>query len=163
VSGVSVACRCGLRVAVPSELVAAESVVAACDVLVLRALELVGKRIGRGADVGKGFTQGRALRRDEGRYRYRRMMEEGRAWHEAHLLWRPDAITIDRGLEHAWDAVPVVLAEHGCCGATPGQLTLILDRYVRDLLLTGTGHAVVELRYRLAPFLGVEERVDGRF
>lgn len=115
-----------------------DPLVAACDVLVLRALELVGKRIAR-----------------ETRDRHARLRESGRPFHEAHLLWQADETTIDKGLASAWDSCDVILIEHGCCGATPSQVTQILDRYVRDLLLTGTGHAVEELRYRLGAYLGV--------
>ncbi|MFN2345170.1 MAG: hypothetical protein ABR616_05605 [Dermatophilaceae bacterium] len=113
-----------------------EPLVAVCDVLVLRALELVGKRIVR-------FE----------RSRYRRM--DGRSWHDAHTLWQADAKAVDGGLADAWDSVGMLLAEHGCCGATPEQLTIVLDRYVRDLVVTQQGHAVDELRYRLAAYLGV--------
>jgi hypothetical protein len=140
--------------------VTVDPLVAACDVLVLRALEVVGKRIVRSPDVGKdgspgGMYGGRAVRRDEGRFRRTRMLTEERAWHEAHLLWRPDRRTLDKALETAWDAVPLLFAEYGCCGATPQQVTMILDRYVRDLVTTQTGHSVDELRYRFAAYLGV--------
>lgn len=118
------------------EAAGADPLVAACDMLVLRALELVGKRIVR-AD----------------RSRYARMGDQ--PWHEAHLNWQPDPNTVDRGLAGAWDAVPVLLIEHGCCGLSPDQLVVVLDRYVRDLLAVGAGHAVGELRYRLGAYLGV--------
>lgn len=115
-----------------------DPLVAAADVLVYRALELVGKRLVRVE-----------------RSRYQRM--DGRGWHEAHLLWQADDALVDKALAGAWEAVPAVLTEHGCCGATPEQMTLVLDRYVRDLLATGTGHSVTELRYRLGAYLGVPQ------
>lgn len=113
-----------------------EPLVAACDMMVLRALELVGKRVVR-------FE----------RSRYQRM--NGRPWYEAHVLWRPDDRMVAKGLAEAWVSVPWVLSEHGCCGATPEQLTLVLDRYVRDLCATGQGHSTDELRYRLAAYCGI--------
>lgn len=113
-----------------------EPLVAACDMLVLRALELIGKRVVR-------FE----------RSRYQRM--SGRPWHEAHLLWPPDSKMVEQGLAEAWDAVGWVLTEHGCCGATPEQVTLTLDRYVRDLCSAGQGHSTDELRYRLSAYVGV--------
>lgn len=116
-----------------------DPLVAACDVLVLRALELIGKRIVR-AD----------------RSRFGRIEE--RPWHEAHLLWQPDQMTVDKGLADAWSSVPMILAEHGCCGITSDQLTVVLDRYVRELIGTMTGHAVVDLRYRLGVVVGAEQR-----
>ena len=126
---------CGAQVEVPVPDGPSDSIVAACDVLVLRALELVGKRIVR-------------LERS----RYGRM--QGRPWHEVHLLWQPDQQAVDQGLEHAWDAVPLVVDEHGCCDVTADQLRLILDRYVRDLLATMTGHTTTDLRWRLQVYLG---------
>lgn len=113
-----------------------DPLVAVCDVLVLRALELIGKRVVR-------FE----------RSRYQRM--NGRAWHEAHLLWSPDSKAIDQGLAEAWDSVAWLLTEHGCCGATPDQVTLVLDRYVRDLCAAMQGHSTTELRYRLSAYVGV--------
>jgi hypothetical protein len=126
---------CGAQVVLPEPSSgASDSIVAACDVLVLRALELVGKRIVR-------------LERS----RYQRM--GGRPWHEVHLLWQPDAQAVEQGLAHAWDAVGLVVEEHGCCGVTGPQLRLILDRYVRDLLTTMQGHTATDLRYRLQVYL----------
>jgi hypothetical protein len=116
--------------------VSALPLVAACDVLILRALERVGNRI---------------LRED--RSRFGRFGDRPR--YEAHTAWQADRVMIDKYLDGAWDAVPMVLAEHGCCGATPEQVTAILDRYVRDLVVTMTGHSTVELRYRLSAYLGV--------
>lgn len=107
-----------------------DPLVAACDMLVLRALELIGKRV---------------VRLD--RSRYRRM--DGRTWHEVHMLWQPDEQAIDQALADAWQSVDVVVAEHGCCDVSTEQLTLILDRYVRDLCVTMQGHSTTELRYRL--------------
>jgi hypothetical protein len=140
--------------------VTVDPLVAACDVLVLRALEVVGKRVCRAPDVGKdgspgGMVNGRQLRRDEGRMRMTRMLSEGRPFHEAHLLWRVDRRSLDKALEHAWDAVPLLFDEYGCCGATPQQIAIILDRYVRDLVTAQQGHSVSELRYRFAAYLGV--------
>ncbi len=120
-----------------------EPLVAASDLLVIRALELVGKRIVH------------TDRRTRGE-RVQRLAEEGLPWHEAHTLWPADTDTIEKGLAVAWDPVALVLLEHGCCGATPEQITLLLDRYARDLLLTQTPHRVAELRLRLAAYLGME-------
>lgn len=113
-----------------------DPLVAVCDVLVLRALELIGKRVVR-------FE----------RSRYQRM--NGRPWHEAHLLWPADRKAVDQGLAEAWDQVAPLLAEHGCCGATPEQVALVLDRYVRDLCAVMQGHSTEELRYRLSAYVGV--------
>jgi hypothetical protein len=62
---------------------------------------------------------------------------------------------IDKALTGAWDVVPALLTEHGCCNVTAVQVTRTLDAYVRDLLLTGTPHQLGELRYRFEAHLGI--------
>lgn len=112
------------------------ALLAVCDVLVVWALGAVGKRIVR-AD----------------RSRHSRMGT--RPWHLAHTVWRPDEGMTDKALHGAWDVVPAMLEGHGCCGVTSRQVTTMLDAYVRDLLVTGTEHSLVELRYRFEDRLGI--------
>ena len=107
--------------------------VGACDVLVLRALELVGKRI---------------VRVD--RSRFKRLGDA--PFHRAHLLWQPDAEMLDKALAGAWDHVPQIVEDHARPDVSPVQVRLTLDRYVRDLVQATRGHAVEELRYRLRAF-----------
>jgi hypothetical protein len=109
------------------------SLIAACDVLVLRALELVGKRV---------------VRMD--RSRYGRMGD--RPFYEAHLLWQPDSVQLDRALESAWDLVPHVVSVHGRPHLSPVEIRLVLDRYVRELIKATRGHDVTELAYRLGAY-----------
>lgn len=107
--------------------------VAACDVLVLRALEVVGKRI---------------VRVD--RSRFKRL---GAApFHHAHLMWQPDDEMLAKALAGAWDHVPQIVQDHARLDVSPRQVELVLDRYVRDLVRGTRGHAVEELRYRLRAF-----------
>lgn len=129
-SRIGIVCECCGSPAVAES----DPLVAACDMLVLRALELIGKRI---------------VRLD--RSRFGRI--GSRPFHEAHLMWQPDEKAIDQALADAWQSVGLVLSEHGCCGITVEQLTLILDRYVRDLCLTMQGHSTTELRYRLGIYV----------
>lgn len=112
------------------------TLLAVCDVLVVHALEKVGKWI---------------VRID--RSRYAKM--DGRPWHAAHAMWRPDEAMIDKALVGAWDVVPAMLDEHGCCNVTAVNVTRTLDKYVRDLLITGTVHQLPELRYRFEAHLGI--------
>ena len=114
----------------------ASALLAVCDVLVTAALESMGKRI---------------VRVD--RSRYKRLGEL--PWHLAHTLWRPDARMAQKGLANAWDVVPAMLDTHGCCGVTSHQVIEMLNSYVLDLLDTGTGHDVAELRYRFR-YLGID-------
>lgn len=109
------------------------SLIAACDVLVLRALELIGKRI---------------VRVD--RSRYQRL--GSRAFHEAYLEWQPDASQLDKALESAWDLVPHVVAEHARPDVSATEIRLLLDRYVRDVVRSRRGHDLKELAYRLGVY-----------
>lgn len=114
----------------------ADPLVAACDMLVLRALEVLGKRI---------VNRARRGQREQ----------TGLPWFQAHVIWQADPGHLDDALADAWDLVPVVVDSHGCCGVTSDELVAVLDRYVRDLVQMKMGHDVVELRYRLGAYLGV--------
>ena len=119
-----------------STLGQAPALLAVCDVLVVRALEAVGKRIVRAE-----------------RSRYNR--KGTRPWHEAHTIWTPDPSMVNKGLEGSWDVIPAMLDHHGCCGVTSRQVQQMIDSYVRDLLVTGTAHNMTDLRYRFEQFLGI--------
>lgn len=118
------------------------ALVAVCDLLVVKTLETVGKRI---------------VRVD--RSRYARLGDK--PWFLAHTLWQPDGSMIDKALAGAWDVVPAMLTEHGCCNVTAKQVVDMLDSYVRDLLITGTGHDVTELKYRFEAILGIPVLTPG--
>lgn len=107
--------------------------VGACDVLVLRALELVGKRIVR-AD----------------RSRFGRFGDK--PFHLAHTVWQPEHEMLNKALAGAWDFVPMLVASHAPDRVSPEMVRLTLDRYVRDLVDAMRGHDVSELRYRLMAY-----------
>lgn len=109
------------------------SLIAACDVLVLRALELIGKRVVRVE-----------------RSRYARLGD--RPFYEAHTIWQPDATQLDKALESAWDLVPHVVRVHGKPDVSLTEIRLVLDRYVRELVRSTRGHDVTELAYRLRAY-----------
>lgn len=117
-------------------LATASPLLAVCDVLVIRALEVAGKRIVRAE-----------------RSRFRTLGT--RPWHVAHTIWRPDEQAVHKSLDHAWDVVPALLDVHGCCNVTVRQVTQCLDCYAEDLLITGTAHSLEELRYRFETVLGI--------
>ena len=127
---------CGTYVGEGLALAQPPALLAVCDVLVIWALESVGKII---------------VRHERSRYR----ALGTRPWHVAHTLWRPTPVETDKGLVDSWDIIPAMLDAHGCCGVTSRQVTQMIDSYVRDLLVTGTDHKVEELRYRFEKFLGV--------
>src|SRR3546814_20069883 len=61
-----------------------------CDVLVLKALDSLGRKI---------IRQPRSRFKEFG----------GRPWHVAHTQWRPDVKDVDRTLDSAWDVLPALL------------------------------------------------------
>lgn len=107
------------------------SILAVSDVLVVRALETVGKRIVR-ADRNRFNTLG------------------DRPWHEAHLIWRPDEAMVDKAMKGAWDVLPAMLQNHDGSGViTAMQLQDVIDSYVRLLLFNQTPHHLNSLRVRI--------------
>lgn len=121
---------------VGSTLAETSALLAVCDVLVVRALEGLGKRI---------------VRADRSRYR----VLGTRPWHEAHTIWRPDEQEVVKTLKGSWDVIPALLSNHGICGVTVREVTSLLDTYVRDLAITGTSHKIEELQWRLEEKLGI--------
>lgn len=125
---------CGARSLLPEG--SSSALVAVCDVLVVKSLEVIGKRI---------------VREDRNRFR----TFNGRPWHLAHTVWGASESLVTRALARAWDVVPALLDTHGCCGVTSRQVTEMLDSYVHDLVMTGTAHAVTEMAYRFESRLGL--------
>ena len=101
--------------------------VGACDVLVQRALEVLGKRLCR-----------------SDRSRFRRLGSWPFA--RAYLLWTPTDRQVDASLPPTWEAVPQIVADHAGPHVDPRQVTLVLDRYTRDLIRGRRGHTAGELR-----------------
>lgn len=111
------------------------TLLAVCNVLVVKALETMGKRIAR-AERSRFRTLG------------------SRPFYEAHMLWQPDEGTVDKALKGAWDVVPALMAVHAG-DVSPRQVTSMLDGYVHDLVITGTSHTITELEYRMEDRLGI--------
>lgn len=112
----------------------ATALVAVVDVLVIKALEAVGKRI---------------VRADRARFN----ALKGRPFHEAHVLWPTDIITVSKATKGAWDVVPALLDNHGCPGVESGRVVTLLDAYVSQVATHGVPHRldrlVTALRYVL--------------
>lgn len=113
-----------------------DAIVAVCDVLVLRALEVTGKRI---------------VKLD--RSRFSKMGNN--PWHVAHTIWQPDSHIVNKALAGAWDILPIMVEAHGCCGIGVASTAKMLDDYTRDLLVTGRKHNLDDLRYRFESRLHV--------
>ena len=112
------------------------ALLAVCDVLTVKALETMGKWIVR-ADRSRFRTLGT------------------RPWYVAHTLWQPDDVVVTKALRGAWDVIPPLLDQYGCCGVSPLQVTEMLDLYVHDLCITGTEHTLGDLKYRFEDRLGL--------
>lgn len=112
------------------------SLLAVCDVLVTSFMKTFGKRIVRG---------------DRSRFG----VLGGRSFTIAHTIWPQTRDNVERALNDAWDVIPALLSQHGCCGVTVKEVTTCLDEYVTDLLTTGTLHTTHELQYRLESRLGI--------
>ena len=117
----------------PRPTTAQPGLLGAADVLVVRALELVGKRI---------------VRVERSRYGALR----GRPFHEAHTLWQPDTEMLNKALAGAWDQVGQVVRDHAHAEVDAGQVALALDRYVRDLVRARRDHTVADLAYVMRAF-----------
>ena len=119
-------------------LAQAPALLAVTDALVVKALEKVGKMLAR-----NGGNRGRVR------------VAGATPFYLAHTVVQPLPRDIDKGLHGAWDVIPLMLTNHGCCGVTSRQIEMMVDSYARDLLITGTPHLLPELRYRFERFLGV--------
>jgi hypothetical protein len=132
---------CGARSLMPEQETV--TLVAVCDVLVLKALERVGTFILRGS-------------------RQRYDIVKSRPLSVIHTIWQADDDQTAKALRGAWDVVPALLDIHGsCCEVTALQVTDMLDDYVHDLVLTGTPHSLRGeggLEYRFATRLGLPVR-----
>jgi hypothetical protein len=113
------------------------AVVAACDVLVVRALEKAGNRI---RSKMRGRLNGAS---DCAPVVIHTKMNVGREW----------ARPLDELLIGAWDHVPHTAA---LVSRDPTELSVALDTYVRDLIRTQQPHSA----YRLACWLGYGDELD---
>ena len=104
----------------------ATALVAVVDVLVVKALEAVGKRI---------------VRADRARFN----ALKGRPFHEAHVLWPTDIITVSKATRGAWDVVPALLDNHGYLGVESGRVVTLLDAYVSQVATHGVPHRLDRL------------------
>ena len=104
----------------------ATALVAVVDVLVVKALEAVGKRV---------------VRADRARFN----ALKGRPFHEAHVLWPTDIVTVSKATKGAWDVVPALLDNHGCPGVESGRVVTLLDAYVSQVATHGVPHRLDRL------------------
>jgi hypothetical protein len=99
---------------------------------VMRALELIGKRVAR-----------------DGRARFGAMQRSGMDWSDVHTVWKPEPHHVEAALAGAWNVLPRMVNEHGCCSLQERKLTLLLDGYVRELVFSMQPHKFEELERRI--------------
>lgn len=113
------------------------AILAAVDVLAIKALEVAGKRIVR-----------------QGRDRFAARTDLALPWHQCHTKWGLDERDIDRVMVGAWDVVPALLSPYGLSDAVSERLVRFLDGYIRGLLLTRGRYDAQDLRARLTHLVG---------
>lgn len=112
------------------------TLLAVCDVLVVKALEKMGNYIVRAS-----------------RSRYNEIGE--RPYYLAHTLWPATDDIVTKALRGAWDVVPLLLNVHGPYEFDAHVAVAVLDRYVHDLVVSGSPHELNTLAYRLRSGLGL--------
>lgn len=118
------------------------TLLAVCDVLVLKALEALGRRI---------------VREERGRF-----AELGtRPFHEAHTQWRPGVRMLNRTLDGAWEVVPALLNTHYRGSATADELSSMLSQYVITLVQHKAPHEIELLTTRFARAFNLELSTEG--
>lgn len=127
---------CGAYALAPADHTAA--LLAVSDVLVLKALEAVGKWIVRAE-----------------RPRARTLAATGLPKHEAHTLWPCPPETVSKALRGSWDVVPAMLDSHEWA-VPPERVTRALDAYVHDLVSSQSPHSTLRLQPLLSSLVGVD-------
>ena len=112
------------------------TLLAVCDVLVVKALEKMGSQIIRG---------------DKGRYD----VLHRRPHHMAHTLWPVTDEIVSRSLKDAWNVVPLLLETHGPDQFDAELVITILDEYVHDLAVSGSEHSINDMAFRIRSGLGL--------
>jgi hypothetical protein len=122
-----------------------ETLLAVCDVLVMKSLEKLGNFI---------------VRVD--RSRYRQLADSGRPAYAAHAIWPATDEMVSKALKNAWDVVPYVVDTYArtpnthLASVLPVNVITVLDRYVHDLAITGNEHDLAELAYRMRTYLRLQ-------
>lgn len=112
-----------------------DTLLAVCDVLTVKALETVGKRL---------------VRTDRSRFR----VLGDRPFYEAHTIWQPSDTEVARALKGAWGVAELLIERH-IDDYCENEVSAVLNEYVHDLCITGTSHSMDELDLRLSTRLEV--------
>lgn len=116
------------------------TLLAVCDVLVVKALEKMGFYIIRG-----GADRGRWREFDATRLPV----------YAAHTIWGASDFMVSKALKGAWDVVPLVLDTHGPHSLDAEVAVAVLDQYVHDLVVAKEPHNLNDLAFRLRRGLGL--------
>lgn len=112
------------------------TLLAVCDVLVVKALEKMGNYIIRAE-----------------RSRYNAIGDQ--PYYLAHTLWPASDEIVTKALRGAWDVVPLLLETHGPEQFDVAATVAILDGYVHDLVVSGSPHSLNILAFRVRSGLGL--------
>lgn len=104
---------------------------AICDALVLRVLEITGRRIA-----------------SHDRSRFKALATQDEQLSAAHVHWPLSKEQAVKHLNTAWDSLPVLMNEYNPQLASENVAT-VLQRYTVDLLTTGTRHSSDQLKTAL--------------
>ena len=121
----------------------ASTLLAVCDVLVLKTLETIGKYI---------------LKEDRSRF----SEAEGIPRYLIHTEWPITDDVAAKLLKGAWVIVPLIVGTYGCAGVSADKITNMLDSYIHDLVITKTQHSKEELQYRFNSRLGIPVYLKGK-
>lgn len=115
------------------------TLLAVCDVLVVKALETLGKYI---------------VRAERARFN----VLGDRPFCEAHTIWAAPDTLVDKALRGTWDVVPLLVQSHGVESCTGDDVVCMLGEYVHDLAVSGHPHTLDDLAYRFDTRLGLPIR-----
>lgn len=135
--------RCGNEMHVPQEDSldhTVQTLIAVCDVLVIKALEKMGTYI-----IRAGATRGR----------WNEFEQSGLPQHLAHTKWPTSDDIVSKALKGAWAIVPLILDTHGPNKFDAEKAVAVLDTYVHDLAVLGEPHDLNVLARRLRVGLGL--------
>lgn len=121
---------------VPAEL---STLLSVSDVLVLNALENLGRRI---------------VREHRGRFSELR----DRPFHIAHTVWKPTPILMARIIDKAWDIIPALLSLRGRNASEVQKIKKLLTEYILELSANQEPHTLDKLALKFSKEFGLELR-----
>jgi len=114
------------------------TLLAVCDVLVVKALEKMGWYLMRAE-----------------RARFWQVEQAQIPHHAVHTMWPASDEIVSKAIKGAWSVVPLLLDTHSTHDFDAAKAVEILDQYVHDLVVAGEEHSLNLLAYRVRSGLGL--------